>query len=107
MEIVSGVPLFVGRDEHDMIRRFVALRGDIPRGMLSEGKKTGMFFDVVLAPEPSGEATVHVSDPACLRGMGSWPRPGSAQLARAAYRAKTYVCAHTHMRFPHSTHTYQ
>lgn len=46
VEMHTGTPLFSGRDEHDQIRRFVALKGIPPQHMLDKGKKTSQFFTV-------------------------------------------------------------
>ena len=47
VELHSGSPLFSGHDEHDQIRRFVALKGMPPAHMLDAAKKTSKFFDRV------------------------------------------------------------
>jgi dual specificity tyrosine-phosphorylation-regulated kinase 1 len=46
VEMHTGTPLFSGRNEHDQMRRFVALKGLPPQSMLEAGKKTQQFFTV-------------------------------------------------------------
>ena len=55
VEMHTGTPLFSGRNEHDQIRRFVALKGLPPQAMLEAGKKTSQFFTVE-APKPASSS---------------------------------------------------
>ena len=61
VEMHTGTPLFSGRDEHDQVRRFVALKGLPPQHMLQKGKKTRDFF-AVESPGPRRVAGAGAGD---------------------------------------------
>jgi hypothetical protein len=62
VEMHTGTPLFSGRNEHDQMRRFVALKGLPPQSMLEAGKKTSQFFTVEVPKPPTSSRSPRARD---------------------------------------------
>ncbi len=83
VEMHTGTPLFSGRNEHDQMRRFVALKGLPPQAMLEAGKKTAQVRAASprLVPGPSSSRRLRASLPS-FRVPTARPRASFPPLRR-------------------------